>query len=96
MLIIALPIWFFTHSIIVGALVGAFASGAFFLGREHTQTEYKIMDKLKINRAEFDKLGFFYAWNFKHWTLDGILDVVFPIVANMIMFGIIYALDVFL
>lgn len=56
-----------------GLLAGGFAACAAFLFREIAQHEYKGGGPYKVN--------ILYGLT-KHWTLDSILDLVFPVIAT--------------
>lgn len=55
------------------AWLGAMLAFGFFLGREHAQREYKIGDPSKLIGYE--------AFDFPNWSLDALLDLIFPIIA---------------
>lgn len=58
-------------------LVGVWAGGligiAFFAGREHAQVQRK------------NQLGDFASFNWRYWTVDNRLDLVFPAVGCLVV-----------
>ena len=87
--------WYnFNHSIITAILVAAgclfgygFESlliiGGFWLGREHSQAEYRYMKLKGINRS---KLGFFDGFKKEAWDRDSFLnDLMIPIIVGIIL-----------
>ena len=88
-------IWYnFSHSIItailvaVGCLLGyglesLLIIGGFWLGREHSQAEYRYMKLKGINRS---KLGFFDGFKKEAWNRDSFLkDLTIPIMVGIIL-----------
>ena len=77
---------------IVGLLTGNWLAGAmlglgFFLGREHAQAEYRVIQKFyEGKRANMPWYGGFEP---RGWDLKSILDFVLPIVATMVAVVII-------
>ena len=59
-------------SIFSNPIIAATAPIAFFLGREHAQFEYKIGDPSKLVGYE--------AFDFRKWSLDAKLDLIFPVI----------------
>jgi len=59
--------------------VGAALAIGFFLGREHAQQEYKLGTVGKSPWPAFD---------FRKWSLDAKLDLLFPVVAVLIVAGV--------
>ena len=87
---LAYKFWYnFNHSIITAILVAAgclfgygFESlliiGGFWLGREHSQAEYRYMKLKGINRRQ---LGFFDGFRIEAWDRDSFLnDLIIPII----------------
>lgn len=66
-------VWAFLGNAWIGA---AFAIGV-FAGREHAQREYKIGDPSKLVGYE--------ALDFWRWKLDAQLDLLFPVVAALLI-----------
>lgn len=60
-------------------LAGSCFGFAFFLGREHAQAQAKLGYTFKTT---------FAAFNVLNWSLDAKLDLLFPIIAMAIAFGI--------
>ena len=58
---------------------GAAFGAAFFLGREHAQQEYKLGTVWKNP---------FPAFDLRKWSLDAKLDLLFPVVAVLIVAGV--------
>ena len=57
--------------------------GGFWLGREHSQAEYRYMKLKGINRS---KLGFFDGFRLEAWNRDSFLnDLAIPIIAGIIL-----------
>lgn len=68
-------VWLLTGN----ALAGAMLAVGFFLGREHAQVEYKaIATDFGGKRAN---MPWYAGFNPKYWTLDAVLDVLFPTAA---------------
>jgi len=67
-------VWLLTGNLLAGALLAI----GFFLGREHTQTEYKAIN------TDFDgkraNMPWYAGFNPKYWSLDALLDVLVPTV----------------
>lgn len=58
----------------------------FWLGREHSQAEYRFMSKFHINR---ESLGFFDGCNPLVWNYDSFVnDLVLPIVVGGLILGV--------
>ena len=57
--------------------------GGFWLGREHSQAEYRYMKLKGINRS---KLGFFDGFRLEAWNRDSFLnDLAIPIMVGIIL-----------
>ena len=55
----------------------------FWLGREHSQAEYRFMSKFHLNR---ENLGFFDGFNPLAWNCDSFVnDLVLPILIGIII-----------
>lgn len=69
---------------IIGLLSGDWLAGAmlgvgFFVGREHAQAEYRVIQKFYDGkRANMPWYGGFEP---RGWDLDSVLDLLFPIIA---------------
>lgn len=87
--------WYsFNHSIITAILVAVgcvfgygletlLVVGGFWLGREHSQAEYRYMKLKGINRS---KLGFFDGFRLEAWDRDSFLkDLMIPIMIGTIL-----------
>ena len=58
----------------------------FWLGREHSQAEYRYMSLKRINRSE---LGFFDGFRLEAWNYDSFVnDLVLPIVVGGLILGV--------
>ena len=58
----------------------------FWLGREHSQAEYRYMKLKGINRS---KLGFFDGFRKEAWNKDSLInDLILPIIAGLLMIGV--------
>ena len=58
----------------------------FWLGREHSQAEYRFMSKFHLNR---ESLGFFDGCNPLVWNYDSFVnDLVLPIVVGGLIVGV--------
>ena len=74
---------------IIGLLTGNWFAGAcfgsaFFVGREHAQAEYRVIEHFyEGKRANMPWYGGFEA---RGWDLKSILDFVLPIAATTIVF----------
>lgn len=68
-LLMQFVVWLFTKDWWTGAAFGA----AFFLGREHAQAQIKY------------NLGDFAAFDMRRWEFDPVLDLVFPVVAVVVV-----------
>lgn len=69
-------VWLITGDWLAGAMLGV----GFFLGREHSQAEYRSIEKFyggKRANMPNDFVGFMP----RAWDLDSVLDLVFPIIA---------------
>lgn len=68
-------VWLLTGNLLAGAMLGV----GFFFGREHAQVEYKAIN------TDFDgkraNMPWYAGFNPKYWTLDAVLDVLFPTAA---------------
>ena len=74
-------------------LVTLLVVGGFWLGREHSQAEYRYMKLKGINRS---KLGFFDGFRKEAWSKDSFFnDLVIPILVGLltiwmqILFGLV-------
>lgn len=56
-------------------LFGAGCGAFFFIGREHNQAE------AKARKAGHKRPDMVVLYNWRYWTLDGVLDFVFPALA---------------
>lgn len=65
-------IWFATNDTLAGAMAGSW----FFLGREHSEAEYRWMDLHKTNRTGAESIG---AFSPDVWTIGSLLDWIVPI-----------------
>ena len=66
---------------------GACFGSAFFVGREHAQAEYRVIQKFyEGKRANAPWYGGFER---RAWNLKGVLDFVLPIIATTIALIII-------
>lgn len=75
-LLIQFVVWLITGDLLAGAMLGV----GFFLGREHSQAEYRSIEKFyggKRANMPNDFVGFMP----RAWDLDSVLDLVFPIIA---------------
>ena len=64
-----------TNNWLAGAMLGI----GFFLGREHAQAEYRVIQKFyEGKRANMPWYGGFEP---RAWDLDSVLDLLFPIIA---------------
>lgn len=62
-------------------LVSAIAPIAFFLGREHSQYEFKLIEERGLRSVnDLNPLAGFKFWK---WTTDARLDLLFPILGNV-------------
>ena len=89
------------HSLItIGVVLAATLAGygvyaliliaGFWLGREHSQAEYRYMSKFHINRGN---LGFFDGFNPLVWNYDSFVnDLVLPIVVGGLILGGVYVM----
>ena len=59
--------------------VGAALASGFFLGREHAQIQHALGYTLKST---------FKAFDIRKWSLDAKLDLLFPVVAVLIVAGV--------
>lgn len=64
-------------------LTGAVAATCFYLGREVTQHERKMADRLRVPVVEMFPEGF-YLW---HWSADALLDLAVP---SVVVFGLAF------
>lgn len=74
--------------VVVGLLFGEWWAGAalgagFFLGREHSQAEYRITRGGPVSGLH--PLAGFRFWE---WNLDSKLDFLFPLVAVVMVAGV--------
>lgn len=62
----------------------------FWLGREHSQAEYRFMKLKGINRS---KLGFFDRFKLEAWNYDSFVnDLVLPIIVGGLILGVSYVM----
>ena len=62
--------------------------GGFWFGREHSQAEYRFMNKFHLNRS---KLGFFDGFNPLVWNYDSFVnDLVLPIVVGLLTIWVLH------
>lgn len=64
-------VWFTTNDTLAGAMAGSW----FFLGREHSEAEYRWMALHKMNRTGKEVIG---AFSPSVWTLGSLLDWIVP------------------
>jgi hypothetical protein len=68
-------VWLLTGNAFAGALLAI----GFFFGREHSQAEYKAINTdFGGKRAN---MPWYAGFKPKYWTLDAVLDVLFPTAA---------------
>ena len=61
--------------------------GGFWVGREHSQAEYRYMKLKGINRS---KLCFFDGFRKEAWDRDSLInDLVLPIIVGLLMIGLL-------
>ena len=75
-LLMQLIVWLITGDWLAGAMLGI----GFFAGREHSQAEYRSIEKFyggKRANMPNDFVGFMP----RAWDLDSVLDLLFPIIA---------------
>lgn len=60
-----------------------FLPAAFYLGREHSEAEYRYMKSHHTTRAESP---WYMGWLPESWTLDAVLDFLIPLVVCFIVF----------
>lgn len=65
-----------------GQWVGAAAGIAFFAGREFTQAQRAIA---KAQGAALSDLPWYAALDIRRWSRDGVLDLLFPWVACLLL-----------
>jgi hypothetical protein len=83
---IQIIVWLLTGDWLAGAMLGV----GFFLGREHAQAEYRVIQKFyNGKRANMPWYGGFEP---RAWSLDSVLDFMLPIVATLSTLGIINVL----
>jgi len=73
-------VWALTGNALAGAMLGA----GFFAGREHSQAEYRSIEKFYGGKRA-NMPNEFVAFMPRAWDLDSVLDLVFPIVAVSIV-----------
>jgi hypothetical protein len=72
-------VWLLTGNAFAGALLAI----GFFFGREHSQAEYKAINTdFGGKRAN---MPWYAGFKPKYWTLDALLDFVFPTAAVTIV-----------
>jgi len=79
---------------IIGLLTGNWFAGAcfgsaFFLGREHAQAEYRVIQKFYDGKRA--NMPWYGGFERRAWDVKSILDFVLPIVATMVAVVIISA-----
>lgn len=67
-------VWFATNDALAGAMAGSW----FFIGREHSEAEYRWMDLHKVSRDGRESLG---AFSPAVWTIGSMLDWIAPALA---------------
>ena len=76
-------VWALTGNALAGAMLGV----GFFAGREHSQAEYRASQQFYGGkRANMPEWAAFMP---RAWSLDAVLDLVFPIVAVGIVLFVI-------
>lgn len=84
-LVMMAVVWALTGSPLAGAMLGV----GFFFGREHAQAEYKAINTdFGGKRAA---MPWHAGFNPRYWTLDAVLDVLFPVAAVTAMLFIVRA-----
>ena len=71
--------------LVIGLVTGDWFAGtcfgiAFFLGREHAQAQAKLGYTFKTT---------FQAFDVRKWSLDAQLDLLFPVIATLLIWGIV-------
>ena len=79
---------------IIGLLTNNWMAGAmlgigFFLGREHAQAEYRVIQKFYDGKRA--NMPWYGGFERRAWNVKSILDFVLPIVATMVAVVIISA-----
>lgn len=73
-------VWLLTGNLLAGTMLAM----GFFFGREHSQAEYKaISTDFNGKRAN---MPWYAGFNPKYWSLDGKLDILFPILACVALY----------
>ena len=65
-----------------GQWVGAVGGIAFFAGREFTQAQRSIAKEQGVGLID---LPWYCALDFRMWSRDGVLDLLFPVVACLVL-----------
>lgn len=65
-----------------GQWVGAVGGIAFFAGREFTQAQRAIAKEQGVDLID---LPWYCALDFRMWSRDGVLDLLFPVVACLVL-----------
>jgi hypothetical protein len=78
--------------VIIGLLTGNLFAGvcvgsAFFMGREHAQSEYRVIQKFYDGKRE--NMPWYGGFEPRGWNKKSVLDFVLPIAATTIVFIII-------
>ena len=68
-------VWLLTGNMLAGALFGA----AFFVGREHTQAEYRAINRNFAGKRS--AMPWYEGFKPTYWSLDSVLDLLFPVIA---------------
>ena len=77
--LIQVIVWLITGDWLAGAMLGI----GFFAGREHSQAEYRSIEKFYGGkRANMPDYAGFMP---RAWDLDSVLDLLFPIIACSIV-----------
>jgi hypothetical protein len=76
----------------IGMLIGNWFAGAcfgaaFFLGREHAQAEYRVIQKFYDGKRA--NMPWYGGFELRGWNLKSILDFVLPIIVTTIALLII-------
>lgn len=79
-LVMMAVVWALTGNALAGAMLGV----GFFAGREHSQAEGRAIKNVYDGKRE-NLPNAFVGFMPRHWTLDSVLDLVFPIIAVSIV-----------
>lgn len=74
--------------VVVGLITGDWFAGtcfaiAFFIGREHAQAQDKLGYTFKTT---------FQAFDITKWSRDAQLDLLFPVIATLITWGLVWSM----